>query len=49
MAALDDGVNYRAAFAGVGRADEELVLLAEGRWANGVFDQVVVDIDAPVF
>ena len=44
----DHGVEDRAAFAGPGGADEEPVLLPDGRGANGVFDEVVVDLDAPV-
>ena len=47
-AALDDGVDDGAALAGVGGADEEPVLLAERGGADGVFDQVVVDLQAAV-
>ena len=43
-AAFDDGVNNGAALAGPGVADEEPVFLADGGGANGVFDQVVIDL-----
>jgi hypothetical protein len=36
-AVFDDGVDDRAALAGIGIADEEPVFLADGRGTNGVF------------
>ncbi len=47
-ATLDDGVEDGAAFAGLGFADEEPVLFAEGGGADGVFYQVLIDLDAAV-
>ena len=47
-ARFDDGVNQGAAVAGIGFPDEEPVLLADGRWTNGVFDQVVVDFQETI-
>ena len=47
-AAFDDGVEDGAAFPGLGLPDEQPVLLAEGGGADGVFDQVLVDLDASV-
>ena len=43
-AAFNDGVDDRADLTGIGVADEEPVLLADGRGADGVFDQVVVNL-----
>jgi hypothetical protein len=43
-AAFEDGVDDGAALASLGVADKELVFLADGRGANGVFHQVVVDL-----
>ena len=48
-AAFDEGVEDGAAFAGLGVADEEPVFLADRGGADGVFDQVIVDLDATVF
>src|SRR5271168_507979 len=47
-AALDDGVEDGAAFPSFGFADKQPVFLTEGRWPDGVFDQVVVDLDASI-
>ena len=47
-AALDNRVNDRAALASLCRADEKPVLLPDGRRANGVFNQVVVDLQTTV-
>jgi len=41
-AGFDDRVDQGAAVAGIGIADEEPVLLADGGGANGVFNEVVV-------
>ena len=35
--------------AGSGFAEEEPVLLSEGGWPNGVFHEVVIDLNATVF
>ena len=43
-----DGVNDGAEFTGVGLTDEQPVLLADGRGANGILDQVVIDLHATV-
>ena len=43
-ATLDDGVEDGAALAGVVGPEEEPVLFAEGGGADGVFDQIVVDL-----
>lgn len=48
-AAFDDSVKDRAALAGFGLADEEPVFLAHGGGADGVFNEVVVDLDTTVF
>ncbi len=40
-ATLDERVNNGAALAGIRLADEEPVLLADGRGTNGIFDQVM--------
>ena len=48
-AAFDDGVQDGAAFSGLGFADEQPVFLAEGRGANGILHQILVDLDAPIF
>ncbi len=48
-ATFDDGVDDRAAHAGLGLADEEPVLLADGGRADGVFDEIVVDLQAAIF
>jgi hypothetical protein len=45
----DQGVNDRVAPAGVCRAEEQPVFLANRRGANGVFHQVVVNLHFPVF
>ena len=47
-AAFDDGVEDGTAFAGLGFAEEQPVFLAQGGGTNGVFDQVVVDLEATV-
>ncbi len=47
-AAFDEGVEDGAARAGFGGANEEPVLFADGGGADGVFDEVVVDLDAAV-
>lgn len=41
---FDDGVNDGAGLAGVGITDEEPVFVANGGGANGVFDQVIVNL-----
>ena len=47
-AAFDDGVEDGGSLACVGGSDEEPVFLAYRGGADGVFDSVVVDLDAPV-
>ena len=47
-AAFDDSVDDRAALAGTGFADEEPVFLSNGGGANGIFHEVIVDLDAAV-
>src|ERR1043165_4964504 len=48
-AAFDHGVKNSAAFAGLGFSDEEPVLLSNGGGTNGVFHEVVVDLNAAIF
>jgi hypothetical protein len=43
-AVFNDGVNDRAALAGIGVADEEPVFLADGSGANGIFHEVVATL-----
>jgi hypothetical protein len=47
-AAFDDGVENGATLAGVGLADEQPVLFSEGGGADGIFHQVLVDLDAAI-
>ncbi len=47
-AAFDDGVEDGRAFAGLGFTDEQPVLFAQGGGANGVFHEVLIDLDASV-
>ena len=47
-AALDDGVEDGAAFPGLGFANEQPVFLSEGGGPDGIFDEVLVDLDASV-
>lgn len=47
-AAFDDGVEDGSALPGVGGSDEHPVFLADGGGADGVFDEVVVDLYSPV-
>src|SRR5687768_11752260 len=47
-AAFDERINDGAAFAGSGFADEEPVFLSDGGGANGILDQIIVDLDATV-
>jgi len=47
-AAFDDGIEDGAAFPGLGLADEQPILFAEGGGANGILHQVLVDLDAPI-
>ena len=48
-ATLDNGVKDGAALAGVGIAEEQPVLLSEGGRSNGVFHEVVVELEATIF
>src|SRR5277367_338347 len=48
-AGLDNAVDDRAALSGSGFADEEPVFLANGGGSNGVFDEVVVDLQSAIF
>jgi len=43
-AAFDHGINDGSPFSRIRIAHEQPVLLADGRGADGVFDQVVVDL-----
>src|ERR1700733_3773485 len=43
-AGFDEGVNDGGPFSGIGLPDKEPVLLSQGRWPDGIFDQVVVDL-----
>ena len=45
---FDDGVEDGAAFASLGIAKEEPVLFADSRRTNGIFDQVVIDLEPTV-
>ncbi len=47
-AAFDDGVDDRATLTGTGFTDEEPVLFTDGGGADGIFHQVIVDLDASV-
>jgi len=47
-AAFEDGVEDGAVLADLGITDEEPVLLAQGGGANGVFDQIVIDLHPAV-
>ena len=44
LATDDDGVDDCTALARIGMADEEPMLLGDGGWADGVLDQVIVDL-----
>ena len=46
--ARDDRVDHSTPPAHILRADEQPVLLAHRRWANGVLTQVIVDLDSAV-
>ena len=48
-AAFDERVEDRPALARTGVTDKEPVLLADRRRADGVFHEVVVDLDSAVF
>ena len=43
LAGDDEGVDDRGALAGVGVTDEQPIFLTDGRGADGVFDEVVVE------
>jgi hypothetical protein len=43
-AAFNEGINDGGPFSGVGLANEEPVLLSQGRGPDGIFHQVVVDL-----
>ena len=45
----DEGVEDGGSFPGFGIADEQVVFLADGAGADGVFDEVVVEFDPAVF
>ena len=47
--AFDDRVEDRSSLARIGCAEEEPVLRADCRGMNGVFDEVVVDLETPIF
>ena len=46
--AFDDGVEDRATLTGTGFANEEPVFLADSGGTHGIFDEVIVDLDAAV-
>jgi hypothetical protein len=48
-AAFNDGIQDGATFAGLGFADEQPVLFAEGGWPDGIFHKILIDLDAPIF
>ena len=48
VAVADQGIKQSSAFAAFRIAHEQPVLLADRAWADGVFDQIVVDLDPPV-
>lgn len=48
-AAFDEGVEDGAAFSGLGLAEEQPILFAQGRGPDGIFHEVIVDLDAAVF
>ena len=48
-ATLDNGVEDGAALAGIGIAQEQPVLLSDCSRPNGVFQEVVVDLDSAIF
>ena len=47
-AAFNDRVNDGSPFSGIGFADEQPVLLPDGGWSDGVFHEVVVDLNAAI-
>ena len=47
-AAFNDGVQDRAAISGFGFTDEQPVAFSDGGGADGIFHEVVVDLDAAV-
>ena len=47
-ATLDNGVKDGAAVAGIGIAEKQPVLFPKSGGPNGVFHEVVVDLDAPI-
>lgn len=47
-AVFQDGVEDGAALAGIGVAEEQPVLLSQGGGADGILDEVVVDLQPPV-
>src|SRR6476646_11537953 len=48
FAARDDAVNYGTPPTGIGMTNEEKVLLSNGARANGVFGEIVVDLQTAV-
>ena len=48
-ATLDSGVKDGAALAGIGIAQEQPALLSKSVRPNGVFHEVVVDLDSAIF
>ena len=48
-ATLNNGVKDGAALAGLGLAEEEPVLFAQSGRPNGVFHEVVVDLETTIF
>src|SRR5580658_8628636 len=48
-AAFDEGVDDGASLTGSGFSDKEPVLFSHGGGPNGVFDQVVVDLQTAIF
>jgi hypothetical protein len=48
-ATLDNGVEDGAALAGIGIAEKQPILLSESGRPNGVFHQVIVDLNSAIF
>jgi hypothetical protein len=48
LAGLDQGRDYRPVIGAAVRAGEQRVLTREREWADGAFDDVIVDLDAAV-
>ena len=47
-AAFDDGIKDGAALTGLGFADEQPVLFSECGWPDGIFHEILIDLDAAI-